>query len=221
MKGSRSPRTRKPSIGRLPRTPSKEGMAGGTRGGRRGFRCRADGRSARARRRIPQHLPRRPFMPTSPVTFPGSEGGDLSARLELPADAKPTSWALFAHCFTCTKNVRAAVDHRSPRRPRARPAPHRSVGREDRARWQGRGSHRGTPLHGEEAVPGRPAEPARARWWRASTPHSSSCTHPWTRSWASTMRPASTTWLDCGCGPRRRRPARTSSPRAGNQLPLV
>ena len=49
-------------------------------------------------------------MPTRRIEFPGSEGHTLAARLELPADGRPRAWALFAHCFTCTKNVRAAVD---------------------------------------------------------------------------------------------------------------
>ena len=48
-------------------------------------------------------------MSTERVTFPGSNGEALSARLELPASGRPTAWALFAHCFTCSKNVRAAV----------------------------------------------------------------------------------------------------------------
>ncbi len=41
------------------------------------------------------------------LTFPGSMGTALAARLELPA-AKPTAFALFAHCFTCTKDIFAA-----------------------------------------------------------------------------------------------------------------
>jgi putative redox protein len=34
----------------------------------------------------------------------------LSARLELPADEKPLAWAIFAHCFTCSKNYKAVVN---------------------------------------------------------------------------------------------------------------
>ena len=41
------------------------------------------------------------------VEFPGHTGGNLAARLDLPA--KPHAFALFAHCFTCTKNSLAAV----------------------------------------------------------------------------------------------------------------
>ena len=42
------------------------------------------------------------------ITFPGSQGHDLAARLELPA-GKPRSYALFAHCFSCSKDVLTAV----------------------------------------------------------------------------------------------------------------
>ncbi len=48
-------------------------------------------------------------MSTHAVTFPGSSGHRLSARLELPADGVPRATALFAHCFTCSKDLRAAV----------------------------------------------------------------------------------------------------------------
>jgi uncharacterized OsmC-like protein/alpha/beta superfamily hydrolase len=41
------------------------------------------------------------------VTFPGSQGFTLSARLDRPA-APPRAYALFAHCFTCSKDLRAA-----------------------------------------------------------------------------------------------------------------
>ncbi|NJO23581.1 MAG: alpha/beta hydrolase, partial [Sphingomonadales bacterium] len=41
------------------------------------------------------------------ATFTGSAGVDLSARLDLPAGAVH-AFALFAHCFTCTKDVLAA-----------------------------------------------------------------------------------------------------------------
>ena len=48
-------------------------------------------------------------MNTQSVTFPGSSGDRLSARLELPPDGRPRATALFAHCFTCSKDLRAAV----------------------------------------------------------------------------------------------------------------
>ena len=43
-----------------------------------------------------------------PVTFPGSAGDELSARLDLPAH-DPRAYALFAHCFTCSKDLAAAT----------------------------------------------------------------------------------------------------------------
>jgi len=41
------------------------------------------------------------------VSFPNTSGESLSGRLELPATA-PRATALFAHCFTCSKDVAAA-----------------------------------------------------------------------------------------------------------------
>lgn len=41
------------------------------------------------------------------LQFAGSDGQTLSAQIELPA-AEPTAWAVFAHCFTCSKDSRAA-----------------------------------------------------------------------------------------------------------------
>lgn len=41
------------------------------------------------------------------LTFPGSTGEMLAARLDLPA-GKPRAYALFAHCFTCSKDIFAA-----------------------------------------------------------------------------------------------------------------
>lgn len=46
-------------------------------------------------------------MKTSKITFTNHEGQNLTARLELPADRKPGAFALFAHCFTCNKNLSA------------------------------------------------------------------------------------------------------------------
>lgn len=37
-------------------------------------------------------------------------GQKLAARLDLPVDGKPVAYALFAHCFTCTKNFKAAAN---------------------------------------------------------------------------------------------------------------
>ncbi|MEQ8330759.1 MAG: alpha/beta fold hydrolase [Longimicrobiales bacterium] len=49
-------------------------------------------------------------MSTIRLTFPGAEGHELAARLELPADGEPAAFAVFAHCFTCSKNLKAAVN---------------------------------------------------------------------------------------------------------------
>jgi len=51
------------------------------------------------------------MTPTKParverVTFPGSQGHQLAARLDLPA-GPPRAFALFAHCFTCGKDLRS------------------------------------------------------------------------------------------------------------------
>lgn len=41
------------------------------------------------------------------ISFTNKEGQTLIGRLELPADRAPHNYALFAHCFTCTKNLSA------------------------------------------------------------------------------------------------------------------
>ena len=41
------------------------------------------------------------------VTFENELGDVLAARLDLPIDGNPIAYALFAHCFTCTKNLKA------------------------------------------------------------------------------------------------------------------
>jgi len=46
-------------------------------------------------------------MRNEKFTFPGSDGQDLAARLDLP-DCAPKAYAVFAHCFTCTKDIFAA-----------------------------------------------------------------------------------------------------------------
>ena len=45
---------------------------------------------------------------TQKITFPGSQGAMLAAGLEWP-DGPARGFALFAHCFTCSKESRAAV----------------------------------------------------------------------------------------------------------------
>ena len=46
-------------------------------------------------------------MPIERFQFTGSDGHQLAATLDLP-DREPIAYALFAHCFTCGKDVLAA-----------------------------------------------------------------------------------------------------------------
>ena len=46
-------------------------------------------------------------MRSERVEFPGSQGTPLAGRLDLP-DTGPRAFALFAHCFTCSKDILAA-----------------------------------------------------------------------------------------------------------------
>jgi len=46
-------------------------------------------------------------MPTEKFTFKSSQGHSLSARLDIP-DGPHVASALFAHCFTCSKDIPAA-----------------------------------------------------------------------------------------------------------------
>jgi uncharacterized OsmC-like protein/fermentation-respiration switch protein FrsA (DUF1100 family) len=46
-------------------------------------------------------------VPTEKFQFTGSEGQQLAAALDMP-DREPVAYALFAHCFTCGKDVLAA-----------------------------------------------------------------------------------------------------------------
>lgn len=41
------------------------------------------------------------------VKFKNKEGVELAGKLELPLDKKPQQFALFAHCFTCGKDLKA------------------------------------------------------------------------------------------------------------------
>jgi ATP sulfurylase len=65
-------------------------------------------RTMRPRGTLPRPLCiRRNGVPTK-VTFPGSLGTNLAARLDEP-DTEPRAVALFAHCFTCGKDIPAAA----------------------------------------------------------------------------------------------------------------
>jgi len=46
-------------------------------------------------------------MNTTKVEFRNKEDQLLSGRLEMPVDRHPHNYVLFAHCFTCTKNLSA------------------------------------------------------------------------------------------------------------------
>jgi len=46
-------------------------------------------------------------MKIQKVTFSNNDGLLLSGRLELPLDQHPHNFVIFAHCFTCTKNLSA------------------------------------------------------------------------------------------------------------------
>src|SRR5215472_3323610 len=47
-------------------------------------------------------------MPSQSIRFPGGRGAELTARLDTPA-GPPRAYALFAHCFTCSKDSKAAA----------------------------------------------------------------------------------------------------------------
>ncbi len=47
-------------------------------------------------------------MKTEKVTFTNASGEELAGRLELPANRIPHQYAIFAHCFTCSKDLKAA-----------------------------------------------------------------------------------------------------------------
>ncbi|MGZ0015167.1 alpha/beta hydrolase family protein [Yeosuana sp. AK3] len=46
-------------------------------------------------------------MISKKITFKNSKNQTLAARLELPDNEQPKAFALFAHCFTCNKNLTA------------------------------------------------------------------------------------------------------------------
>ena len=46
-------------------------------------------------------------MQIKKLSFPGSQDHQLGARLDLPDEGEPAAYALFAHCFTCTKDLKS------------------------------------------------------------------------------------------------------------------
>lgn len=49
-------------------------------------------------------------MHSEQLAFTGASGARLAARLDLPPGGEPVACALFAHCFTCSKNLNAVVN---------------------------------------------------------------------------------------------------------------
>jgi uncharacterized OsmC-like protein/fermentation-respiration switch protein FrsA (DUF1100 family) len=46
-------------------------------------------------------------MASTKLQFINSEGLTLTGKIDMPADGKPGAYAVFAHCFTCNKNLTA------------------------------------------------------------------------------------------------------------------
>ncbi len=46
-------------------------------------------------------------MKSKKINFTNAEGQSLSAIMDWPADQQPHNYAIFAHCFTCSKNLNA------------------------------------------------------------------------------------------------------------------
>lgn len=46
-------------------------------------------------------------MKIEKVSFVNKEGFQLSGKLYLPLEEEPRYYAIFAHCFTCSKNFKA------------------------------------------------------------------------------------------------------------------
>lgn len=49
-------------------------------------------------------------MKLEPVKFKNTKEHTIHAILELPVDGNPVAYALFAHCFTCSKDLNAVVN---------------------------------------------------------------------------------------------------------------
>jgi alpha/beta superfamily hydrolase len=48
-------------------------------------------------------------MQTKKISFENESGHKLAALLDLPAENRPIAYALFAHCFTCSKDYKGVV----------------------------------------------------------------------------------------------------------------
>jgi putative redox protein len=49
-------------------------------------------------------------MSSKKITFKNQKGNELAARLDLPDNTHPHSYAIFAHCFTCNKDLKAVAN---------------------------------------------------------------------------------------------------------------
>ena len=49
-------------------------------------------------------------MRSQKIAFPNAEGQQLAAQLDMPVSGSPLAYALFAHCFTCSKNLKAVTN---------------------------------------------------------------------------------------------------------------
>ncbi len=49
-------------------------------------------------------------MSSEKITFKNEQGQSLAASLEKPVDSHPIAYAIFAHCFTCSKNLTAVAN---------------------------------------------------------------------------------------------------------------
>jgi putative redox protein len=49
-------------------------------------------------------------MTSRKLMFTNPQGVSLVARLDLPDSGEPLAWTLFAHCFTCSKDLNAVVN---------------------------------------------------------------------------------------------------------------
>ncbi|MDH3217247.1 MAG: lysophospholipase, partial [Candidatus Krumholzibacteria bacterium] len=49
-------------------------------------------------------------MASQRIVFENSTGDKLAARLDHPLAENPVAYAIFAHCFTCSKNYKAVTN---------------------------------------------------------------------------------------------------------------
>ena len=49
-------------------------------------------------------------MPSQRHRFPNANGQELAAYFDLPDDGQVNAYGIFAHCFTCGKNLKPIVN---------------------------------------------------------------------------------------------------------------